>query len=544
MTRRIILVDIGTGLTLTGVLPSVLLYDDYAATLKARAGQPPYAYTIVAGALPDGLYLDRATGQITGTASAAGSFAFTVRVTDLSGAYVDRPFAITVTAEPLTLSGNAPNGTLGTAYAYSYTAAGGVPPRSFSIVAGGLPGGVSLNTSTGALSGTPTTGGSFVWTVRVEDSMGAMFDLSDAATVAYATLTLSGAFAAAAVGVAYSSDLTIAGGDGTYGNPHVTVGALPGWATLSVVGTKLRLSGTPTGAPTTVNLTVAADSGDGQTATSAQSFTVVEALVLDNLSASAVGAYSLRKLRNGYDGYCIAVRRSLDNAASNFGFVNGILDVDAVIAFVGSGDGFIYTWFDQSGNDRNFVQVSTAQPKLVSAGALIYQGARPAASFNSSRLSATMNVFSAGFCVNAVVIVTGGTLPSLVDKSTVGGVAAPWMMFGSLGQWNRVYLGDGTSQSFYTPTSSYGTFQIVTHDTKASPKISNFYVNGSLNLSSTYSAPYADTTNPITLGSRADGGTNLVGKMSEIIIFSDPLTEADRHSLERDQGSFYGISVP
>lgn len=97
-------------------------------------------------------------------------------------------------------------------------------------------------------------------------------------------LTLSGTYDNATIGTAYSSDLTISGGDGIYSNPRVTVGTLPTWATLSIVSNKLRLSGTPTGSATTVSITVAVDSGDGQTATSAQSVAVSATAVTWNPS--------------------------------------------------------------------------------------------------------------------------------------------------------------------------------------------------------------------------------------------------------------------
>lgn len=269
MTRRIILVDIGAGLTLRGVLPSVALFADYTASLVASGGQAPYSYSLVAGALPDGLALDAATGIISGTAGVAGQSVFTVRVTDLSGAHVDRQFAITVIAEPLSLSGAAPAWTVGTPYSYMYSAAHGVPPYSWRLAAGALPAGLALNAATGEISGTPTAGNAPTWTVRVTDSAGASIDLRD-----NATLQLLGDFADATVGTAYSSDLLINGGDAPYSNPRVTVGALPAGLALSVVGDKLRLSGTPTAAATS-NFTAAVDSADGQTAASEQSFIVV-----------------------------------------------------------------------------------------------------------------------------------------------------------------------------------------------------------------------------------------------------------------------------
>lgn len=85
------------------------------------------------------------------------------------------------------------------------------------------------------------------------------------------TLTLTGVYAPATLNQPYSSDLTIAGGSGGYVNPRVVAGSLPdGVSELSIVDDKLRLSGTPTTAATS-NFTVAVDSVDIQTATSAQS---------------------------------------------------------------------------------------------------------------------------------------------------------------------------------------------------------------------------------------------------------------------------------
>lgn len=55
-----------------------------------------------------------------------------------------------------------PDGTQGVAYSYTLTASGGVPPYSYSIINGVLPAGITLNGSTGVLSGTPTGTASFV----------------------------------------------------------------------------------------------------------------------------------------------------------------------------------------------------------------------------------------------------------------------------------------------------------------------------------------------------------------------------------------------
>jgi hypothetical protein len=95
-------------------------------------------------------------------------------------------------------------------------------------------------------------------------------------------------------------------------------------------------------------------------------------LLLDAYPGAAA-AYSLRKLRNAYTGNAIRLARSSDSAQIDIGFVNNTLDTAALLNFCGSGvDGFVATWYDQSGNGNNLVQSDKASmPLIVSVGALI-----------------------------------------------------------------------------------------------------------------------------------------------------------------------------
>ena len=92
----------------------------------------------------------------------------------------------------------------------------------------------------------------------------------------------------------------------------------------------------------------------------------VSSLLLDTYSGAAA-AYSLRRLITVYTGSLIRVRRSSDNTEQNIGFdSDGNLDTVALSAFVGSGSGFVTTWYDQSGNSRNVTQTTAAnQPRIV-----------------------------------------------------------------------------------------------------------------------------------------------------------------------------------
>lgn len=109
-------------------------------------------------------------------------------------------------------------------------------------------------------------------------------------------------------------------------------------------------------------------------------------LLLD-LYPNAGVAYSLRKLRAAYTGSAIRVRRSSDNTEQDFGFVSNTLDTASLLTFCGAGNGFVTTWYDQSGNGNNATQ-STAfnQPQIVSSGAMITTNGKNSILFNANKL--------------------------------------------------------------------------------------------------------------------------------------------------------------
>jgi hypothetical protein len=92
---------------------------------------------------------------------------------------------------------------------------------------------------------------------------------------------------------------------------------------------------------------------------------------LDTVTAPSA-AYSLRKVRTAYAGPLIRVRRSSDNTELDISPAAagcGLLDTAALTAFTGAGNGFVKTWYDQSGNGRHAVQGTNAsQPRIVNAG--------------------------------------------------------------------------------------------------------------------------------------------------------------------------------
>jgi len=115
--------------------------------------------------------------------------------------------------------------------------------------------------------------------------------------------------------------------------------------------------------------------------------------VLDNISKSPTVAYSVRKLSKTYHGFCLRVRRSSDNALLDIGFdANGDLDTISMISFVGSSNGFVAVWYDQSGNQNNLKQVTQIyQPKIINSGVLITSNGKPFVGFYGTPSSTNYN---------------------------------------------------------------------------------------------------------------------------------------------------------
>jgi hypothetical protein len=157
----------------TASLPNGQVNILYSQTLVGSGGTPPYTWSISSGALPNGLTLSPTTGAISGTPTFAGTFTFTVKLTDSIGASVTKGFTILIRPVPTITTTSLPNGRIFRAYTATLTATGGLAPYSWAIISGGLPNGLTLSTTTGTISGTPTRRGTFSFTVKLTDSVGA-----------------------------------------------------------------------------------------------------------------------------------------------------------------------------------------------------------------------------------------------------------------------------------------------------------------------------------------------------------------------------------
>ncbi|WP_433206283.1 putative Ig domain-containing protein [Dactylosporangium sp. CS-047395] len=237
----------------------------YTATIGVAGGLTPYGYAVTAGALPAGLSLDPATGELSGTPSAsAGTYNFTVTVTDGGGGTAAQAFALTLTAAPTVNTNTLPDAVAGTAFTGTLAAGGGTAPFTWSIVAGALPAGLSLDPSTGALTGTPTTAGTANFTVRATDAGAATVDKALTIVVHAALALPAPVLPAATVGAPYTASVTATGGLPPY-SYSVTSGLLPPGLALNPASG--AITGTPTGPAGDYTATVTVNGSVNQTIT-------------------------------------------------------------------------------------------------------------------------------------------------------------------------------------------------------------------------------------------------------------------------------------
>ena len=141
----------------------------YSSAFVASGGEPPYSdYAITAGALATGLSLDSTDGDVTGTPTVRGVFDYTGQVTDRYGATGSTDCSM----EADTLDVACHYAQIGVPFVDQLQPSGGVGPFTFALTGGSLPDGLTLDGTTGKISGTPTTLGPFSFSFQVTDSFG------------------------------------------------------------------------------------------------------------------------------------------------------------------------------------------------------------------------------------------------------------------------------------------------------------------------------------------------------------------------------------
>lgn len=156
----------------TTTLPSAGVGAAYSYTLQASGGKGAYSWSVSSGSLPAWASLGATTGAITGMPDAAATWNFSVKVKDEAGSTSASPLLVLVVNPALAITTSSlPDGAVGVPYAVKLVASYGIPPYTWALSGGELPGWASLDSTTGIIHGTPDAAGTSTFTVEVRDDM-------------------------------------------------------------------------------------------------------------------------------------------------------------------------------------------------------------------------------------------------------------------------------------------------------------------------------------------------------------------------------------
>ncbi|MEY4547111.1 MAG: hypothetical protein RL685_3306, partial [Pseudomonadota bacterium] len=248
-----------------------------------RTGFPLPSLSLI-GSLPAGLSFSAATGTISGTAQAgtAGSYSVSIVASNGVGSDATLPVTLQVNEAPSITSSASTLFQVGVAGSFTVTATG-TPAPTFGV-SGTLPSGVTLNTNTGELSGTPAggSGGSYALTLSANNGVGSAASQSFTLTVTQAPEISGGATASFIVGSANTYTPTATG----FPAPSFSLsGSLP--SGLSFSTSTGVISGTAqSGTGGSYPVTITAGNGVPSDATLSVTISVTEASVITSANAT------------------------------------------------------------------------------------------------------------------------------------------------------------------------------------------------------------------------------------------------------------------
>lgn len=280
--------------------------------------------------------------------------------------------------------------------------------------------------------------------------------------------------------------------------------------------------------------------------------------LLDDYSGAAA-AYSLRQLRCAYSGSSIRVRRSSDNTEQDIGFVNGELDTTSLKTFVGTGgsdDGFVVTWYDQSGSGTNVTQSTSGnQPFIMDNGIVQRQGAKPAILF----VAASSNYLDGGDILDlselylnafATVKLSSAVTGTSFGKSRAASTAGRWSFLKDANSLYLVFVDQANTTRNasvgYTNTD-YSLFETYINKSSDSTQLKKNNAQIAVNTAAIDDGA-SNTTDKFYIGvyQNATGsaplaGYYLNGNIGEIIIYRSLWNSTERTGIVTNINTYYSI---
>jgi hypothetical protein len=273
--------------------------------------------------------------------------------------------------------------------------------------------------------------------------------------------------------------------------------------------------------------------------------------ILDNVSnTNLVGAWSMRQLKSGIT-YANNIRRNSDNSTVDIGFSSGDYNTNALSSHVSSNSGFVTAWYDQSGNSRTLSQATNAnQPRIVNAGTNDVINSKVTNYYNGTSSSLVTSTLISGLVNNnnLSIFLVYQKFTSVYATIVNQGKNAAYFHFGlATGPNPNNTLRWRNSNADYDYGSNTNTLsdkQVISIINIGAS--SECFRNG-ISIGTTANGIMANsvvTGNELAIGRRAgDASEFLNANLSEIIIFTRNLSTIERQTIERNMGTYYGITV-
>ena len=265
--------------------------------------------------------------------------------------------------------------------------------------------------------------------------------------------------------------------------------------------------------------------------------------ILNQFSGASLGL-SLELLDKDYSGFCIKVRRSSDNAELDIGFVNNELDTASLLTFVGSGNGFVSIWYDQSGEGNNLLQtLASKQPQIAINGVVILENGKPAMEFDGVDDFFFTDNYAVELSANDAQVFAVNTPVYGIYLLTEGDSVSPYS--------SNFILGDSNATSaLWVNATEFGSEQVnaqqvfgfeKTGGSGTGSKTFQTFNNGATDGVSGIATVNEEVFGRTAIGSSAEGLNSFYkGKLQSIIVYKN--LDNDYVSVMNTIKSFYQIT--
>jgi hypothetical protein len=260
--------------------------------------------------------------------------------------------------------------------------------------------------------------------------------------------------------------------------------------------------------------------------------------LLDDMPTPVV-AYSVRRLSASHTGACVRIRRSSDNTLTDIGFSGEQIDVGAITTFCGSGDGFIQTFYDQSGNSRNVTQATTTQqPIICQSGVVPTENGKPAVYSEGTRRMRRGLIELSGFTVYQIARIYNETeTPSFAGAFGIynGLIGSTFIRRASGGLQLQI---DVSGEGGINVDNAIGQHFIATLTSGGNRAVRRYQ---RAQLASFTPATFTNTQNVgvCDYGQNAGGVTTLRGIFQEGIVWGSTLDDASIEKAENSGHNFF-----